>query len=212
MILSLWLAFVGATALILAIPGPTSALVLARADRPKQERYALVCGLAVGDMIAMTFSIAGLATVLSLSALAFQTLKLAGGAYLVYLGIQTMRSRARPFSIDSTSRAGALPSRNSMGPFAVGIFTGLLHPKTYLLFTAFLPVFINPEACVLPQYITLVFTWGALSLGGAMLWTSLGQVLRMWLHNHNAYSIISKLSGFILMIFGLSLLTLRRTD
>jgi len=211
--LSLWLAFVGSTALILAVPGPTAALVLSRADRSKPERIALVCGLATGDMIAMTLAIAGLAAVLSLSALAFQTLKLVGGAYLVYLGTQTMRDRTQPLDIDNTSHLSTPSvSGKSNGLFAIGIIAGLLHPKTYLFFAAFLPVFINPEARILPQYSLLVITWGSLSDGAALLWTSLGKALRAGLGSHTGNNIISRLSGFVLITFGLFLIATQRTD
>ena len=93
MSLDLWLTFVAASAALLLIPGPTVLLVLSYA-LSKGRSVALACaaGVALGDLIAMTASLAGLGALVLASATLFGILKWFGAAYLVYLGVRLLRS------------------------------------------------------------------------------------------------------------------------
>eukprot|EP01031_Cornospumella_fuschlensis_P002726 gene2726-3409_t len=88
-----WLAFAAASAIVLAIPGPTILLVTSYAlGHGRKTAFATVTGVALGDLVAMTASIAGMGALLATSATAFMVLKWIGGAYLVFLGIRLWRA------------------------------------------------------------------------------------------------------------------------
>ena len=89
----LWLAFVAASTALLLIPGPTVLLVLSYAlSKGRSVAVASAAGVAVGDLVAMTASLAGLGALVLASATAFTLLKWAGAAYLVWLGLKLIRS------------------------------------------------------------------------------------------------------------------------
>ena len=89
----LWLAFVATSAVVLAIPGPTILLVLSYSiAHGRTATLPLVAGVALGDLIAMSASLAGLGALVLASATLFTLLKWFGAAYLIYLGIKLFRS------------------------------------------------------------------------------------------------------------------------
>ena len=91
--LETWLAFVAASAVLLAIPGPTVLLVISYAlGHGRRPAAAIVAGVALGDLTAMTASMIGLGAVLAASAALFTVLRWIGGAYLVLLGIKLWRA------------------------------------------------------------------------------------------------------------------------
>lgn len=88
-----WLAFVAASAIMLAIPGPTILLVISYAlGHGRNASSATVAGVALGDFTAMTASMLGLGALLATSAALFTVLKWIGAAYLIYLGIKLWRA------------------------------------------------------------------------------------------------------------------------
>ena len=94
----LWVAYLTATAVLLAIPGPTVTLVVSYAlAEGRRSALGTVAGVALGDLTAMSLSLAGLGAVLSTPAALFTALKWAGACYLVYLGVRMWRAcRRRP--------------------------------------------------------------------------------------------------------------------
>jgi len=100
-----WLAFVAASAIMLAIPGPTILLVISYAlGHGRKASTATVTGVALGDFTAMTASMLGLGALLATSAALFTGLKWVGAAYLIYLGIKLWRA---PVSGEMAAGEGA---------------------------------------------------------------------------------------------------------
>src|ERR1044072_684549 len=96
MTLSLWLAFVAASSILLVIPGPTVLLVVSYAlGQAWRTALPMASGVALGDFTAMTLSMLGLGALLAASATLFTVLKWVGAAYLVWLGITLWRGRGR---------------------------------------------------------------------------------------------------------------------
>ena len=95
MTLPLYLAFIAAAVFLLLIPGPTVLMVVGYGlAEGRRKNWPLVIGVALGDAVALTCSVAGLGAVLAASASAFTILKYIGAVYLVYLGIGMIRSGA----------------------------------------------------------------------------------------------------------------------
>ena len=134
--LQLWLAFVAASTALLLIPGPTVLLVLSYAlSKGRSVAIASAAGVASGDFIAMSLSLAGLGALVAASATLFTVLKWVGAAYLIWMGIRSFRDNPAPAE---TGPAGT--SRSTAGrSFANGFVQVLLNPPTYA-FYASLPV------------------------------------------------------------------------
>jgi threonine/homoserine/homoserine lactone efflux protein len=111
-----------------------------------------VFGIASGCLVWALASAAGLAALIAASATAFNVLKLAGAAYLTFLGVHALLSsfrRRREASVPA-SVGGVVSS-----PFRMGLFTNLLNPKLAVFYTSFLPQFIAPGEPVLIKSVAL---------------------------------------------------------
>jgi threonine/homoserine/homoserine lactone efflux protein len=144
-----------AAALLLAItPGPGIFYVLARSlAGGRREGIQSSLGTFVGGLFHVFAAALGISAILAASAVAFHTVKYAGAAYLVWLGIRMIRTRNAELAVKT-----AAPSQ---GAFRQGIFTEALNPKTALFFLSFIPQFITPERShIFLQFVVL----GALSV------------------------------------------------
>lgn len=139
-----------AAAVVLAItPGPGIFYVLARSlAGGKREGIRSSLGTFIGGLFHVLAAALGVSAVLAASAVAFHTVKYAGAAYLVYLGIRMIRTRDAGLEV-----AASVPSQRA---FQQGILTEALNPKTALFFLSFIPQFIAPAAGhVFLQFIVL---------------------------------------------------------
>lgn len=150
-----WLGFAAASFAMGAIPGPGVTSIIGYAlSSGRQTALASVAGMAIGNAMAMTLSLAGVGVVLAASALAFSILKWIGVLYLVGLGLFTIwRSRSSADGI-----AGAPPITPRLA-FLSNLAVGTFHPKTIVFFVAFAPQFISPAAPYWPQAVMLIATF-----------------------------------------------------
>lgn len=93
-------------------------------------------GTFLGGIVHVFAAAAGISAVLAASAVAFHTIKYAGAAYLVWLGIRMIRTRNVEFRDE--------PVQTRTGAFRQGILTEVLNPKTALFFLSFIPQFVMP--------------------------------------------------------------------
>src|SRR5438309_11011363 len=126
-------------ALLLAItPGPGIFYVLARSlAGGRREAILSSMGTFVGGLFHVLAAALGVSAILAASAVAFHTVKYAGAAYLVWLGIRMIRARNSEMLVSASQPAAA-------GAFRQGILTEVLNPKTALFFLSFIPQFIAP--------------------------------------------------------------------
>ena len=130
--------FLAAAVLLAVTPGPGIFYVLARSlAGGRREGIHSSIGTFVGGLFHVVAAALGVSAILAASAVAFHTVKYAGAAYLVCLGIRMIRSR----NVEMAS-ASSTPSQ---GAFRQGIFTEILNPKTALFFLSFIPQFIAPD-------------------------------------------------------------------
>jgi threonine/homoserine/homoserine lactone efflux protein len=144
-----------AAALVLAItPGPGIFYVLARTlAGGRREGILSSFGTLVGGLFHVLAAALGVSALLAASAVAFHTVKFAGAAYLVWLGVRMIRTRNAEMAVCALQ-----PSHDA---FRQGIFTEVLNPKTALFFLSFIPQFIDPER----GHVFLQFTFlGAFSV------------------------------------------------
>ncbi len=157
--LHLWISFALASLAMGLLPGPGVLSIVGYAvSAGRRVALASVAGLALGNVTAMTLSLAGVGALLAASALAFTLLKWAGALYLIGLGI-AMIVRSKPVVTSDGAAPIVITARTAfMGNLAVGTF----HPKTIVFFVAFVPQFINPEMSYVFQSTILVATFTAI--------------------------------------------------
>jgi threonine/homoserine/homoserine lactone efflux protein len=135
------LAFIGISIVVVVVPGPDMALVARNVIRHgRTAGYATSIGICVGTLGWALAAGLGVSTLLATSAAAFTVLKLAGAAYLVYLGITSFRGQEHPAAAGPDDRPG-LPRRRA---FLQGLLSALLNPKLGVFFLTLLPQFIGP--------------------------------------------------------------------
>jgi threonine/homoserine/homoserine lactone efflux protein len=129
--------FLIAAVVLAATPGPGIFYVLARTlAGGRREGILSSLGTFAGGMFHVIAAALGISALLAASAVAFHTVKYAGAAYLVWLGIRMIRTSTAELPVET-----AAPSR---GAFVQGIVTEALNPKTALFFLSFIPQFISP--------------------------------------------------------------------
>lgn len=149
------LAYTAAATALVLIPGPGTAWIATQAIAGGARRGARAAlGLETATLLHALAAGLGLSAVLATSAMAFELVKYAGAAYLIWLGIKTWRERP------PASSTGAVPeerlSASIHGVYLRSVVTGLLNPKVAIFFLAFLPQFVHPERGWVPlQFLVL---------------------------------------------------------
>jgi threonine/homoserine/homoserine lactone efflux protein len=138
------LVFLGAAVLIAVTPGPGILYVAARSlSGGRAEGIASSLGTGLGGMVHIAAGAAGVSALVMASAEAFTLLKLAGAAYLVWLGLRTLREAGQP--LDLGAQVSALGARRA---FREGVLVEALNPKTAAFFLAFVPQFVDPAGAM----------------------------------------------------------------
>ncbi|WP_426396505.1 LysE family translocator [Ralstonia sp. R-29] len=177
MTLQTWLAFIGASIIILLIPGPTILLVIgdSLANRGRSA-WSTVAGVAAGDTTAMAVSLAGAGALLAASATAFTALKLIGGSYLVYLGIKSILS-ARRLRDDAPESTIPVQQKSAGRRFLSAWTVTALNPKSIVFFVAFVPQFMSAEQTFLSQSAILLPTFVILAAANASMYALAAKLL-----------------------------------
>lgn len=203
-----WLAFVAASAVLLAIPGPTILLVISYSlSHGRKVASATVAGVALGDFTAMTASMLGLGALLATSALLFTVLKWVGAAYLIYLGIKLWRSPVAGQAVRTDEDAPAVR------PFKVFLHTyavTALNPKSIVFFVAFLPQFLDLAKPLFFQMAVFEVTFLALATINASLYGLLASMARDTIRKPKVQKIVNRTGGSLMIGAGLLSLGLKR--
>ncbi|MDW3119002.1 MAG: LysE family translocator [Roseovarius pacificus] len=204
-----WLAFVAASIALLLIPGPTVLLVLSYAiSQGRKVALATVGGVALGDFIAMSASLAGLGALVLASATLFTVLKWVGALYLVYLGIKLFRSA-------STASIGDLEKvteTNASSVFGHAAAVTALNPKSIVFFIAFVPQFVVVDSPLLPQFSILIFTFVGLAAVNALAYALLADKLRARIARPSVLAWFSRLGGSALIVMGVATAAFKRAQ
>jgi threonine/homoserine/homoserine lactone efflux protein len=189
-----WFAFVAASAVLLAIPGPTVLLVISYAlGHGRKPAAAIVAGVALGDLTAMTASMLGLGAVLATSALVFTGLRWLGGAYLIYLGVKLWRAPVGGGGFEAAPTAGPLRM------FAHAYAVTALNPKSIIFFVAFVPQFLDASHPFLPQVVVLVSTFVTMATLNSVGFALLASAARQRLKQPNVQRVVNRTGGSLLI-------------
>lgn len=209
--LHLYLAFIAASLIILVIPGPTIVLVIGQAlAQGRRVALASVAGVGLGDLVATSLSMAGAGAILATSATLFQVLKLAGAAYLIWLGLKMWRSPVTLPAIGSDAD-GEIDKPGSLLPiFRDAFLVTVLNPKGILFFVAFVPQFIDPAGAYAPQAIVYVLTFTALGIVNATCFALAASSARRVVRRPGILRAVTRAGGSLLMMAGAAAALTRR--
>lgn len=204
----IWLAFVAASTALLLIPGPTVLLVLSYSiSQGKRVALATVAGVAVGDLVAMTASLAGLGALVLASATLFTVLKWVGAAYLIYLGVKLFRSASKA-SLGDVENA---PQASAASVFGHSATVTALNPKSIVFFIAFVPQFIVVNSPLFPQFAILISTFVGLAMINALAYALLADKLRTKMSRPSVLAWFSRIGGGTLIAMGVATAAFKRS-
>lgn len=171
----LW-GFLAAAMLVTLAPGPDNLMVLSLSlARGRKQGVAFALGCAAGCLNHTALAALGVGALIAASPAAFTGLKIAGGLYLVWLGVQALRHAG-------SAQAAAAAEGDCRKLFLRGLMANAINPKVVLFFLAFLPQFVDPARGDAPWQMAvlgLIFAlqgallFGLIGLGGGHL----GQIL-----------------------------------
>lgn len=173
-------AYVAASALIMAAPGPANMLVMSRGASSLRDGAIALCGLLAANLMLLGAVIFGIAALILASQPAFLAVKWLGAAYLLYLGVRFILSADRAAG-PSTAQRSAVD----------GFLTGVTNPKALIFYFAFLPQFLTDRAPAQSQLIGLgivdlalaALIFGAYALAGSSLLRLMAHSqVRAWLN------------------------------
>lgn len=193
----LWLTFVLASTILLLIPGPTVLLVMTYAlTQGRKVALATVAGVALGDFVAMTASVAGLGALVLTSALLFNLLKWAGAIYLVWLGLSLLRAPVpQTLGAEETEIDSRLVFRHAAMVTA-------LNPKSIAFFIAFVPQFLNADTALIPQFAVLIPTFVGLAALNALAYSLLADKMRLQIRKPSLRRWLNRFGGGALIGMG----------
>ncbi|QTO18943.1 LysE family translocator [Burkholderia seminalis] len=199
-----WWLFVATVFVVSAIPGPNMLLVMTHGARHGLRRSAsTMAGCLSALVLMLSVSAAGLGAVLEAWPAMFNTLRFAGAAYLIYLGVKAWRAGA-----DDVPAAGAEPAAGQTAAasrgtlFRNGFLVAGSNPKAILFAAALLPQFINAAEPTLPQFGILVVTFAVIEVSWYLVYASFGTRIGTTLKSQSVAKVFNRLTGGLFVGFG----------
>ncbi|MBK3625985.1 LysE family translocator [Streptomyces sp. MBT49] len=197
------LAATGVLAVLTMVPGPDMAVVTKRAIASgRQDGLRTVGGIAAGLLLWGALTVAGLAAVLAASATAYTVVKLAGAAYLAFLGVQALAQSRRGRSV--TTASPATPSGN---PWRTGLISNVFNPKIAVFYTGLLPTLAPPGVPPHAGMALLVLVHAALTLVWLGGYVFVLARARSFVERPSVRRAMDRVTGVVLIGFGVKVAT-----
>ncbi|GAA5610184.1 LysE family translocator [Streptomyces platensis] len=206
-------AFAAMSLLVIVIPGPSVLFVIGRAlAHGRRTALATVLGNLVGSYVLVIAVAWGLGALVESSAAVFMGVKMAGAAYLVYLGVQAFRHRKQMRAAAMEAPVGE--QRGDLRTVLDGLFVGITNPKGIVFFAAVLPQFVNHSAGHVPlQMMVLGLVPVAIGLVTDTLWGLGASAARSWFaRSDRRLSMIGGAGGFAMIGLGVTVAATGRAD
>jgi threonine/homoserine/homoserine lactone efflux protein len=194
--------FMASGLLLNLTPGQDTMFILGRSlTGGLRAGIAAAIGIAIGTLCHTAAAALGLSAILATSAAAFSIVKLAGAAYLIFLGAKLLVSRSVAAPPTGPSGAAGVDPRSALRQ---GILTNVLNPKVALFFLAFLPQFIEPAS----HTKTLAFlVLGATFITTGFLWClvvafAAARLQSFFVRNPSVRTLIDRLVGALFLVLG----------
>jgi len=205
------LAFAAMSFLLIVIPGPSVLFVIGRAlAQGRRAALTTVVGNTLGAYVLIVAVALGVGSIVERSVLVFTVLKLAGAAYLVYLGVKAWRQRGSlqaAFSADKAAQGGL---RTLWEGFAVGV----ANPKTIVFFAAVLPQFVDrAQGHVVVQMLLLGLVFNIIAVASDSLWGLIAATGRDWFaRSPQRLSLVGGVGGLAMIGLGVTVAATGRKD
>lgn len=202
------LVFVLASLAILIVPGPTIALVVTRSlAQGPGVALPLVAGVGLGDLVAASLALTGAGAILAASAVGFTFVKIAGAAYLIWIGLKLALSRQETIDVNEPASA----SRLSRAAFRDAFLVTVLNPKGILFFIAFVPPFIDPSRDYLTQAALFVLLFTFLGVVNGVAYATFANFFGRVIRRPSVLTPVRRAGGFVIVMAGIAALFARRT-
>jgi threonine/homoserine/homoserine lactone efflux protein len=189
-----WWLFVVMTFVVSATPGPNMLLVLSVSARlGLRAAMATMVGCMAALLAMMSISAAGLGALLQMFPAVFDALRLAGAAYLAYLGVKSWRSPVQDTPEDAVTLAPSTVETGAL--FRQGLLVAASNPKAILFAVAFLPQFIDPENAQLPQFGILLATFAIIEISWYFVYAVSGKRLSAYLRRASVLRLFNRVTG-----------------
>jgi threonine/homoserine/homoserine lactone efflux protein len=200
MTFSTWWLFIIMTFFVSATPGPNMLLIMSISARSGLRSAVMaMAGCMTALLAMMSISAAGLGALLQAFPAVFEALRLAGAAYLAYLGVKCWRA---PVSDDTAQDAAAVPVQASAAAtYRQGFFVAASNPKAILFAAAFFPQFIHPGSAKLPQFAILLATFAVIEVGWYFVYAVSGKRLSVYLQRASVMKAFNRLTGGVFIGF-----------
>lgn len=202
-----YLIFVVTTAVVCLTPGPAALLVVAQGmSRGFRPSFWAIAGIALGNAVYFALSATGVAALIVASGTLFSVIKWIGVAYLFYLGLSALRSKASALTVSRDTQHAASGPR----AFWQAMVVELSNPKALLYFVALLPQFIDPSRPVAMQMLIFGVTCIALDTAAYSLYAWLGSKTQRFTANERFVKTSNRTAGALLMLAGAMMATVKR--
>jgi threonine/homoserine/homoserine lactone efflux protein len=205
------LAFAAMSFLLIVVPGPSVLFVIGRAlAQGRRAALTSVVGNTLGAYVIVVAVAFGVGALVARSTIAFTVLKLAGAAYLVYLGVKAWRQRGSlPVDVN-----GDGPQRGSLRTLWEGFGVGVANPKTIVFFAAVLPQFVDPDqGHVVGQMLLLGLIFNCIALASDSVWGLGASVARDWFaRSPRRLAAVGRVGGLSMIGLGVSVAMTGRKD
>jgi threonine/homoserine/homoserine lactone efflux protein len=203
-----WWLFVAMTFVVSATPGPNMLLVMSHSARfGWRAAVGTMAGCMTALLIMMSISAAGMGALLQAFPTVFDAMRLAGAAYLAWLGVQGWRSEVRD-SQDQVADAApevALPGQL----YRQGLLVAASNPKAILFAAAFFPQFLDPAAAKLPQFSILLATFSVIEVSWYLVYALGGHKLSHYLRRASVMRVFNRVTGGVFIGFAALMATVR---
>lgn len=202
-------AWIAVSAVLIVTPGPDTALVIRNALRSGARASSLTAlGVGLGSLAWAVAAALGVALLLERSATAFTLLKLAGAAYLVYLGLRSLLGdrRPKPAGGQPAPVGSALADRSALGQ---GLLNNLLNPKAGAFFVTILPQFVTP-ADVPSRLVLMMVAYEVMVVGWLVAYGAVVSRARRRLVGSRIQRWMERATGAVLLALGVRLVLERR--
>jgi threonine/homoserine/homoserine lactone efflux protein len=206
-----FLAFCALSLVVIAIPGPSVLFLVGRAlAHGRRTALASVLGNELGELALASLVALGLGPVVERSALLLTVMKMAGAAYLIFLGVRAILQRR---AHDLAAEIGQ-PSRSGLRSVADGFLVGVANPKTAVFFIAILPEFVSRSGGhVAAQMLMLGVVFVVIAAASDSAWSLLASAARAWLgRSPRRLELIGGAGGLAMISLGITLAVTSRRD
>jgi homoserine/homoserine lactone efflux protein len=202
--LHVYIAFVIATMIMIALPGPSVLLTVAHSiSFGWKSGIVTVAGATAGIATQLAIAAIGLTSLLNVVAGAFEWLRWMGALYLIYLGIKQWRSASDPVELKTSS-----VSKKNI--FFQGLVITITNPKSLIFIAAFLPQFIKTTNPLGPQLAIIVPTFLVITFTVTSVWAVISGKAREFLRSQSALQAVSRTAGGLMIAAGIGLAAARR--